>query len=87
MRRLHDHDGVPPRERGLPRATNSPTIAHIGGGHALEPATGTDCSAIFAGSKASPLAAADLAERFLDSGAAEGYQPGVRYFFGHPIPD
>lgn len=53
----------------------------------FEPATGTDCSAIFASSKASPLAAADLAERFLDSGAAEGYQPGVRYFFGHPIPD
>jgi hypothetical protein len=53
----------------------------------FEPATGIDCSAIFAGESASPLAAASIAEAFLDSDEGKRFEPGKRYFFGHPIPE
>lgn len=53
----------------------------------FEPATGIDCSPIFAGAQASALEAAAVAETFLESGAAGGFSPGERYFFGHRVPD
>jgi hypothetical protein len=34
-----------------------------------------------------PLTAAALAEELLDRPAAARFQPGVRYFFGHRLPD
>lgn len=33
-----------------------------------------------------PLSAAAILEDFIQSGAAERFEPGVRYFFGRPIP-
>lgn len=53
----------------------------------FEPATGIDCSAVFQGDGVSSLAAAAIAESFLESSDARKFRPGVRYFFGHPIPD
>lgn len=57
----------------------------------FEPATGMDCSAIFAGRSrptvVSMEAANELADRFLASTAAADYAPGVRTFFGHRVPD
>jgi hypothetical protein len=53
----------------------------------FESATGTDCSAIFQQGRPSALSAASIAEQFLESPDSAFYQEGVRYFFGHPIPD
>ena len=54
----------------------------------LEATTGLDCRAFFnKDSGLQPLAAAAIVEEFLDSGDAKKYEPGVRYFFGHRIPD
>lgn len=52
----------------------------------FEPATGVDCSAIFAGPSVSMAAATALAEAFLDSPTAADHAPGSRFFFGHPVP-
>lgn len=53
----------------------------------FEPATGIDCSVIFSGERASTLAAATIAESFLESDEGKKFEPGKRYFFGHPIPE
>ncbi|WNG60297.1 hypothetical protein F0U59_40500 [Archangium gephyra] len=53
----------------------------------FEPATGIDCSVIFSGERASTLAAATIAESFLESDDGKKFEPGRRYFFGHPIPE
>lgn len=53
----------------------------------FEPAVARDCSSMFNGSSVSTLTAAAIAEDFLDSEDAARYEPGVRYFFGHRIPD
>lgn len=37
--------------------------------------------------KLDPLAAAAMLEDMLESGELERFEPGVRYFFGHRIPD
>jgi hypothetical protein len=37
--------------------------------------------------KLDPLAAAAILEDMLESGELERFEPGVRYFFGHRIPD
>jgi hypothetical protein len=52
----------------------------------FEPATGIDCSGIFSEKSASPLAAASIAEAFLDSNERKTFEHGQRYFFGHLIP-
>lgn len=52
----------------------------------FEATTGIDCSSFYADEMPQPLAAAALLEDFLESGKAELYEPGVRYFFGHRIP-
>ena len=53
----------------------------------FEAATGIDCSAFYAAGRFQPLAAAALVEEFLEGAEAAGYEDGVRYFFGHRIPD
>ncbi|WP_043391730.1 hypothetical protein [Archangium violaceum] len=53
----------------------------------FEPATGIDCSVIFSEEDVSTLAAATIAESFLESDDGKKFEPGRRYFFGHPIPE
>ena len=54
----------------------------------LEATTGLNCRAFFDDSgRLQNLTAAAIIEDFLDGGDADRYQPGVRYFFGHRIPD
>jgi hypothetical protein len=52
----------------------------------FEPATGIDCSMIFSGESVSALEGATIAESFLESDEGRKFEPGKRYFFGHPIP-
>jgi len=54
----------------------------------LEATTGLNCRAFFDDSgRLKNLTAATIVEDFLERGDADRYQPGVRYFFGHQIPD
>ena len=53
----------------------------------FEAATGIDCSSFYEGGTFMPLQAAALIEEFLDSPQARHFEDGVRYFFGHRIPD
>ncbi|QRK07479.1 hypothetical protein JQX13_47005 [Archangium violaceum] len=54
----------------------------------LEATTGLNCRAFFDDSgRLKNLSAAAIVEEFLERGDADKYQPGVRYFFGHRIPD
>ncbi len=53
----------------------------------FEATTGVDCRSFYAREHLRPLAAAAIVEGFLDSGEADRYEPGARYFFGHRIPD
>jgi len=53
----------------------------------FESATGIDCSSAFPQGLPSSLAAASIAEQFLASSDLASYQEGIRYFFGHRIPD
>jgi hypothetical protein len=56
---------------------------------AFEGATGIPCKDFFDPSRDhdfNPLAAAAIVEDFVQSPAAQKFKPGVRYFFGHPIP-
>ena len=55
--------------------------------HKFEALTGVDCTAFYKNGIFQPLSAAAVIEEFLDSPAAGAYEPGVRYFFGHRIPD
>jgi hypothetical protein len=55
--------------------------------HKFEAMTGIDCSGFYVDRQLQPLAAAAIVEEFLDSGAGDKYEPGVRYFFGYPIPE
>lgn len=53
----------------------------------FEASTGVNCARFYVNKRFQPLAAAAIVEQFLESGAADKYEPGVRYFFGHRIPD
>ncbi|QRK12584.1 hypothetical protein JQX13_22675 [Archangium violaceum] len=53
----------------------------------FEASTGIDCHDMFVDKVFQPLAAARIAESFLNSPDAAKYEDGVRYFFGHRIPD
>jgi len=54
----------------------------------LEATTGLNCRAFFDDSgRLQNLTAAAIVEEFLERGDTDRYQPGVRYFFGHRIPD
>ena len=52
----------------------------------LEAFTGLDCRAFYKGDRFQPLSAVAVLEEFLDHADLSGYRPGVRYFFGHPVP-
>ncbi len=53
----------------------------------FEATTGIDCSAFYKKEVLQPLAAAAIVEEFLESPEAAKFEEGVRYFFGHRIPD
>ncbi|MFO7566844.1 MAG: hypothetical protein R6X02_29645 [Enhygromyxa sp.] len=53
----------------------------------FEPMTGIDCTDFFTADPWTPLAAAAIAEDFLASAHSYDYEEGVRYFFGHRLPD
>jgi hypothetical protein len=53
----------------------------------FEGATGIDCRPFFRNTNFQPLEAVAILEDFLESPDAARYVPGVRYFFGHSIPD
>jgi len=55
--------------------------------HIFEAETGISCSSFFKAGQLQRLYATTIVEEFLDSGEADKYEPGVRYFFGHRIPD
>jgi hypothetical protein len=54
----------------------------------FEASTGINCSDFYKGGQFfQPLSAAAIAEDFLSSPHADQFVDGVRYFFGHPLPD
>ncbi|QRK06338.1 hypothetical protein JQX13_40560 [Archangium violaceum] len=53
----------------------------------FEASTGIDCSGFYKDREFQPLTAAAILEGFLESPRAARYEEGVRYFFGHPIPE
>jgi hypothetical protein len=53
----------------------------------FEAYTGIDCRHFYVDDRLQKLAAAATLEAFLESGEVDKYEPGVRYFFGHRIPD
>ena len=53
----------------------------------FEAVTGIDCRRFYENGNLQPLAAAAIVEDFLSSQYLTSFEPGVRYFFGHPIPD
>ncbi len=53
----------------------------------FESATGVDCGGFYLQSRLQPLTAAAIVEEFLASSEVAKYEDGVRYFFGHRIPD
>jgi len=55
--------------------------------HKFETSTGVDCSSFFKKGEFQPLSAAAILEEFLEGDGPEKYKEGVRYFFGHRIPD
>jgi len=54
--------------------------------HKFEATTGVDCSRFYDGGILRPLQALAVIEEFEDLGGARRYEPGRRYFFGHPVP-
>jgi hypothetical protein len=55
--------------------------------HKFEAATGVDCADFFDDFRPQPLVIEAALEEFLLSAPETRFKPGVRYFFGHPIPD
>jgi hypothetical protein len=53
----------------------------------FEALTGIDCTSFHQDESLRPLAATAVVEEFLESPEASRYEDGVRYFFGHRIPD
>jgi hypothetical protein len=53
----------------------------------FEAMTGIDCSKFYVERIFQPMSAAAIVEAFLESADSVKYKPGVRYFFGHRIPD
>lgn len=49
--------------------------------------TGIDCASWYEDGRLKSLIAADALEAFLESPDAAKYEDGVRYFFGHRVPD
>jgi hypothetical protein len=55
--------------------------------HRFEAQTGIDCSRFYKRGDIHPLRTAAVIEEFLNSADAGNYEDGVRYFFGHRIPE
>lgn len=55
--------------------------------HKFETSTGINCSDFFSSEEFQPLAATAILESFLNNEQSEQYESGIRYFFGHRIPD
>jgi hypothetical protein len=53
----------------------------------FEASTGINCSVFYQDGRFQPLSAAAVVEEFLESPSANRYEDGVRYFWGHRIPD
>jgi hypothetical protein len=54
----------------------------------IEATTGLDCRRMFSSDgRVQPAAGIVLITRFLESGLAETFEPGHRYFFGHKVPE
>jgi hypothetical protein len=53
----------------------------------FEASTGIDCSGFYKDRNFQPLTAAAILEDFLESPEVARYEEGVRYFFGHRIPE
>lgn len=53
----------------------------------FEASTGINCTKFFKNQEVQILAAAAILEQFLESPEADRYEEGVRYFWGHRIPD
>ena len=53
----------------------------------FEAATGNNCTAFYKNGFFEPLVASAILEEFLQSSQVEKYIEGVRYFFGHRIPE
>jgi hypothetical protein len=53
----------------------------------FEAYTGIDCSDFYIDETVQPLAVAAIVEEFLEGPEAAKFEDGVRYFFGHRIPD
>jgi len=53
----------------------------------FEASTGINCTAFYKKGVFQPLEAASIIEEFLESPDAAKYENGVRYFFGHRLPD
>ena len=55
--------------------------------HKFEATTGVDCSGFYENEILQRLNALAVIEEFEDLGGVKRYEPGRRYFFGHPVPD
>lgn len=53
----------------------------------FESSTGLNCAQCYRNGVLQPLVAASLLEEFLESDQSRLYEEGIRYFFGHRIPD
>jgi hypothetical protein len=53
----------------------------------FEGATGIDCSPFFRGGRFQAAAAIAILEEFVSSKRSRDFREGVRYFFGHAIPE
>jgi hypothetical protein len=53
----------------------------------FETATGVDCTRFFHALRPRPLEIEAVLEEFLEADPSPRFSPGVRYFFGHRIPD
>ncbi|NVB40824.1 hypothetical protein G6O69_23495 [Pseudenhygromyxa sp. WMMC2535] len=79
-------------ERGLRDLAESPKLFDSHMRQKFEAMTGIDCSSFYEDEKGNfsqrvkPLAAAAIFEEFLASPQRHAFEPGKRYFFGHPIP-
>lgn len=73
----------------LKRITLKDSIENFGTDRMFfEANTGICCKAFFGPhGEFLPMAAAAIVNRFLASENSKWYEPGVRYFFGHPLPD
>jgi hypothetical protein len=78
---------VPLLARSILDKVAEPTYFHMQWRIDFEAATGIDCSSWYQDGRVRPLAVAAIVEEFLESPNAAQYEEGIRYFFGHRIPD